>query len=253
MKSIIRAILLCASALLLGLPARADGTSPTASFVSQYMFRGTRLGGPSFQPSLQMDSGSFEWGIWANTPIMDKVSGQSAPEIDPYVSYAFGSDTFNITPGITLYDYPKAPTGQGFYRTTYEPNIALNYVIASGVKFTPKVYYDMVLESLTYEFTITCATPLKSFGTELDWTATGGTFMTKDYYNGADPKEKNWGNYYLIGVSAPFRITENSKLKAGFAYTSGTDNYFKHGQFPQMKNQAAGGRGVVSLSYSYTF
>lgn len=254
MKSIVRPVLLCASILLLGLPARADGTSPTASLVSEYMFRGTRLGGASFQPSSEMVSGNFTWGVWANIPIADKVPGQSAPEIDPYASYAFAmSDDFNITPGFTVYYYPKAPLDQGFYRTTIEPNIAVNYTIKYGVKFTPKIYYDTVLKSLTYELSVTCATPLKTLGTELDWTANAGTFMTKDYYNGASPREKNWGNYYLVGVSAPFAITKNATLRAGYAYTEGTGNYLKHGQYPELKNPAACGRGVASLSYTYSF
>jgi uncharacterized protein (TIGR02001 family) len=254
MKSLFRAILVCFAAAFLSLAARADGTLSTASFVSQYMFRGVRLGGPSLQPSVNFESGNFDWGIWANVPIADKVQGQSAPEIDPYASYAFIiNSAVNITPGVTVYYYPKAPLDQGFFRTTYEPNIALNYTIKYGIKFTPKLYYDMTLKSTTYELSVACATPLKSLGTELDWTASAGTFMDKNYYNGSSPSEKNWGNYYLVGVSAPFAITKNSTLTAGIAYTKGTQNYFKHGEYPRTMNTAAVGRAVFSVSYTYSY
>jgi uncharacterized protein (TIGR02001 family) len=256
MKSIIRAIFLFPLAALLGLPAHADGTSvvATSSVVSQYMFRGARLGGPSFQPSVEVDYRNFAFGVWANTPIADKVPGQSDPEIDPYVTYTYKvNDSFNIEPGFTWYKYPGADTNKGFFKSTYEPNIALNYFPMPGVKLTPKIYRDMTLKSLTYELTATCATPLKSLATELDWTATGGTFTVKDYFKNAIPREKNWGSYYLVGVSAPFTINKHSKLTVGFAYTAGTGNYIKLGDFAQMDNPAAAGRCVVSLGYSYTF
>ena len=256
MKSIIRAIFLFPLAALLGLPARADGTSVVASstVVSQYMFRGARLGGPSFQPSVEVDSGNFAFGVWASTPIADKVPGQSDPEIDPYVTYTYKvNDSFNIAPGFTWYYYPGADMNKGFFKSTYEPNIALNYTLKPGVRLTPKIYYDVVLKAVTYELTATYATPLKDLGTELDWTATGGTFMTKDYYREADPREKNWGDYYLVGVSAPFTINKHSKLTVGFAYTKGTANFIKLGSSPKIANSAAAGRAVISLGYSYTF
>ena len=44
----------------------------------------------------------------------------------------------SITPGVTLYWYPDAPTKLGFYKSTIEPNIAFSYTF-EGVKLTPKV------------------------------------------------------------------------------------------------------------------
>ncbi len=255
MKSFTRAILLCPLAALLALPARADGPSVvvTPSVVSQYMFRGVRLGGASFQPSAEFDAGNLAVGVWASTPIADKVPGQSDPEIDPYASYTMAiSDAISVAPGFTWYNYPRANTDNGFYKSTFEPNIALNLTVA-GVKFTPKYYYDMVLKGPTYELTATYAIPLKDAGTELDWTATAGSFITSDVAKGADPTVKNWGDYYLIGVSAPFTINKASKLVIGIAYTKGTRNYFKQGTLPKAANIAAVGRCVASISYVYTF
>ena len=243
--------------VLLAASVRADPPSTsvtlTPAFVNQYMFRGSRLGGPSFEPNVEVDSGNLALGIWTNFPMKDKVPGQSDPEIDPYGSYTLAvNDTFSVQPGFTWYNYPNADTSNGFFKSTFEPNIALNYTV-SGIKLTPKLYYDLVLKGPTYEFTIAYAIPLKDAGTELDWTVVGGTYIVKDYIKGSDPTTKNWGNYYSIGVSLPFTINAKSKLLVGFAYTKGSDNFLKQGSFPKTENTAAVGRGVVTLSYAYTF
>ncbi|HKB58176.1 MAG TPA: hypothetical protein VKC51_11365, partial [Lacunisphaera sp.] len=70
-------------------PAPAPAAAPTTgswvitpAVASQYMFRGTRLGGPSFEPTIEYDYGSLAVGVWGNIPIKDKVDGQSDPEFD---------------------------------------------------------------------------------------------------------------------------------------------------------------------------
>ncbi len=260
------AILLCAT-LLAGLvpPARAqipagvELGAPSASVlflpsvVSQYMFRGVRLGGPAFEPSVEYDYGNLALGVWANTPIADKVPNQSDPEIDPYGSYTFNVNrSLSIMPGFTFYTYPRTAIGQGFYRATFEPSVAANYTV-KGVKFTPKLYYDVVLKGPTYELTAAFTVPLQGLGSELDFTAIGGTYKWTDAARDASPTLTKYGDYYLGGVSMPFQINKDSKLAMGFAYTKGTGNYFKQSGSPKSQNPAAVGRGVATLSYTYTF
>ena len=235
--------------------ARADDTSVvvTPSFVNQYMFRGVRLGGPSFEPAIEVTSGNLALGVWANFPMKDKVPGQSDPKIDPYGSYTLTvNESLSVAPGFNWYNYPNADTKNGFFKSTFEPNIALNYTVAA-VRFTPKLYYDVVLKSPTYELTVAFAVPLTDIGSELDWTATAGSFIARDYTKSAVPSVKNWGDYYLLGVSLPFAITKAAALTVGFAYTRGSGNFLKRGSDPKVGNTAAGGRGVVTLSYAYTF
>lgn len=227
----------------------------TPSFASQYMFRGARLGGPSFQPSIEFDKGNGAIGVWANYPMADKVVGQSDPEYDIYGSYTVAiNDSLSIVPGFTWYNYPRADEAGGFYKMTFEPSVAVNYTVAN-VKLTPKLYYDMVLKGPTYELTATTALPLKDAGTELDFTATVGTFKWNDAFEGYTPPDtyKNYGTYWLVGVAAPFQVTKNSKLTLGVAYTKGSDNYIKQGGTPKFVNTSAVGRGVVTISYAYTF
>ena len=225
----------------------------TPAFVSQYMFRGVRLGGPSFQPTVEYDRGPWVGGLWANFPMADKVPGQSNPEFDLYGSYTETvSDSLNFASGFTLYYYPEAEKNNGFYRYTFEPSVTVNYTI-SGLKLSPKFCYYLVLNGPTLELGAAYAIPLKAVGTELDFTGTIGTYKWARAAEDTVPDVKNYGNYWLLGVSAPFQVTPNSKLILGWAYTRGTANYLKQGSAPKVLNPGAVGRGVASVSYSLTF
>jgi uncharacterized protein (TIGR02001 family) len=226
----------------------------TASVVSQYMFRGQRLSTAAFQPSVEVGAGDFTGGVWLNVPFDgDKVPDSSDPEIDLYGSYTFKiNDAASFVPGFTSYHYPKAPENAGFYRWTFEPNVAFNYT-AQGFKFTPKLYYDTVLKGATFELTGFYAVPMKDIGSELDFTATAGTYKLKDVANETNPDVKAWGDYWLIGVALPFQINKEAKLTIGFAYTEGRNAFTKQGSFGRSPNSLAVGRGVASISYAYAF
>jgi uncharacterized protein (TIGR02001 family) len=226
----------------------------TPAVASQYMFRGARLGGPAFEPSLEYDYGALAAGVWNNTPLKDKVDGQSDPEFDFYGSYTMDviKDTLSVAPGVTIYTYPNAKKANGFYTATFEPNLALNYTVG-GVKFTPKIYYDFVLKGPTAELTAAYTVPLKDLNTELDFTGVVGTFKWTSAAADTTPDVKNWGNYYLIGVTAPFQVTKDTKLSIGYAYTEGSGNYFKQGTAGKVVNTAAVSRGVVTISCAITF
>src|SRR5687768_16251412 len=227
----------------------------TAALVSQYMFRGLRLSDGGLQPSVELATGDLVLGAWSNFPFDgNKVPDSSDPEIDLYGSYTFAlQDGITIAPGFTSYHFPSAPTDAGFYRSTFEPNIALSWTMADGVKLTPKVYYDVVLKGPTYELNAFYAVPLKDIGSELDFTASIGGYEWKESANDVSPDVKAWGMYWLVGVSAPFQLTPQSKLTLGFAYTEGEKAYTKAGNFGKSPNSLAVGRGVVTVSYAYTF
>ena len=108
------ALILTALAVDTLLPASAEAAygvwGLTPAVVSQYMFRGVRRGGPSFEPTIEYDYGSLAVGVWANFPLMDKVVGQSDPEFDFYGSYTVEvvKDAVSLAPGVTIYTYPNA-------------------------------------------------------------------------------------------------------------------------------------------------
>jgi hypothetical protein len=205
------------------------------------------------QPSLEYDAGRLGLGIWANAPLKNKVVGQSDPEFDFYGYYAVEvTNATSVVPGFTAYSYPGANRSGGFYSATFDPNLALNHTIG-GVRLTPKLYYDFVRKGPTAELTASCAVPLKDWGTELDFTATAGTYLWKDAVADNNPAVKNWGDYYLAGVSLPYQVSKDSKVLIGWTYTAGSRNFLKQGIAGKTRNAATIGRGVATLSYSVTF
>lgn len=233
--------------------APAVSFTATAAVVSEYMFRGQRLNGAGFQPSIEMAAGDLTAGIWTNFVLDNKVADSSDPEIDLYGSYSFTlAKDLTLVPGATVYIYPSAPTAAGFYRSTFEPSLALNFTLA-GVKLTPKYYYDTVLKASTYEFTAAYAIPLKDIGSELGLTATLGTYKGTDVANNTTPTVKAWGDYWLLGAAMPFQLDKNSKISLGFAYTEGRNAFTKQGTAGRAPNSLAVGRGVVTVSYALSF
>jgi uncharacterized protein (TIGR02001 family) len=234
-------------------PSWSESFSPT--YVSQYMFRGSRFAQDSIQGAYDATYGNWDFGVWASNPIgHNKVApGQSQPEIDPYGSYTWAlTDSLSIQPGFTWYTYIHAPTNQGFYRETFEPNIALNWTIG-GLKIQPKIYDDLVLEGPTYELNGYYTVPLKDWGTELDFTGTVGTYFQYDAVNLSVPHTHSYGNYWLAGVAAPYQITKDLKATVGWAYTQGSSAYFKQKGFKRVKNTEAQGKGVVSVGLTYSW
>lgn len=235
-------------------PVAGGGVSYTVSMtaVSQHMFRGRRLAGFSFQPAVELNSGNWGLGCWNSIPLR-KVSGSPDPEIEIYGFYTVAiKDGLSLVPGFTGYVFPGAATDAGFHRSTFEPNLALNYTI-QGVRFTPKIYYDLVARGPTYELALAYALPLARFGTELDFTANAGTYHLRDVVNRANPGTKAWGDYWLVGVAAPFQITRISKVTVGVAYTEGRNGFSKQGALPQVPRSLVAGRGVLTIDYSLSF
>jgi uncharacterized protein (TIGR02001 family) len=237
-----------------GASVNAPTVTANVAVVSQYMFRGQRLGGVSLQPSVELGNmfgGALALGAWMNRPIASKVPGVSDPEIDFYGSYTMKmAENMSLVPGFTYYYYPRLVNT--VHKATFEPSLALNYTI-SGVRLTPKVYYDFTLDGATWEISGAHSVALANLGVTVDLSATFGTYKLDDVIKDANPSVKAWGNYWNAGVSVPFQINPNSKLTFGWNYHAGWDSKFKQGAFPQRSNSLQAARGVVSVNYSLSF
>ena len=259
--------LLTAALATAAAPAQAEETVPpavpssltatvTPSYVSAYMFRGIRISGAAFEPSVEADTGNWALGLWGNFPLASRVPGQANTEIDPYVFYTCPLNTrLALVSGIEAYVYPRAEFGAGAYRSTVEPNLALN-ATWQGFRLQPKAYYDLTARVPTMELNAASAVPLTTLGTELDFTATVGSRIgARTLTTGANglPGDRAWGNYWLAGVALPFQLSAGLKLTVGYAYTRGSDVRLKAGALPPMANPAAVGRGVLSVALAYTF
>jgi len=231
----------------------SDAWSLTQSVVSHHMFRGLELGGAAFQPAIEYNEGSLGLGIWASIPLRDKGPGQSDPEFDLYGYYAMKiAGGLTVVPGLTIYTYPEARPTNGFYRATVEPNVAFTYAIGP-VQVTPKFHYDLVRKGPTFEITAGFAIPLKHLGSELDITGTAGTYKWTDHAARAEPAVKNWGDYFLFGIAAPFQINSRSNITLAWSYAKGAHNFLKQGTAPKYANPGAAGRGIMTVSYAISF
>jgi hypothetical protein len=248
---------LIAAAGTMPAPARAVttdgiGVTTTATAVSTYMFRGQRLGGLSLQPAAEWSAAEAALGFWSTFPLKDRVPDTSDPELNLYGSYNVRlGERLQLIPGFTYYYFPNAPTADGFYRSTFEPNVAASFSV-QGLQLTPKLYYDIILKGATYEVTAAYAVPLTAIGLELNFTGTAGTYKLRDVVHGSN-RHKAWGDYWLVGVSIPVQITQRAGVLLGYTYTEGRNAYTKEGLAPRERNALAVGRGVVTLSYSHAF
>lgn len=227
--------------------------SVTPAVTSQYLFRGARVAGASFQPSLDYSRGSFAAGLWSSAAFSHRAKGDSDPEFDFYGTYSFSNDagTVDVVPGFWLYTYPDADDSNGYHALTFEPNLAFNFYVA-GIRLTPTVYYDVTLEGATWEITAAFALPLKRLGTTIEFLATAGTFKWDNITADVSPREKNWGDYYTLGARLPVTIGARSQLALGLTHSIGRNNFFKQGTAPKYQNPDAGHHTAVTLSYTHS-
>jgi len=211
---------------------RADDLSivATPSWVSEYMFRGQRRAGSSFQPQVEANSGGFAGGVWASWPTAARVEGQANPEVDGYASYTVPIEpNLSLQPGITVYDYAH---GSGT-PSAVEPNLALNWT-ADGVRLSPKVYEDLTRHIVTGEINAAMAVPLRQIGTQLEFGASLGAF------SGRGTRE----DYWLGQVTLPYQLSQHARVSAGYGYSEG---------FSGTRVPLQASRGVVTVSLAYAF
>ncbi len=259
---LLRPLLVVSIAAASALPLPAQTPAPafgehswtlSSAVTSAYLFRGVRRAGVSFQPALDFYSGPLALGAWSNVAL-DEVDGPDRdPEIDFYGSYTFASadGTRSLVPGVTVYTYPDSQHTAGLHAVTVEPSLAANLTVR-GVRLTPTIYYDAMLEGATYEFTAATAWPLTTWGTELALALTAGTFRWNDLAD-TSPAVKNWGDYWTASVTLPVQIGLRSQLALNVTYSEGRNNFYKSGRTPREANPDADRRAAVTLSYAHTF
>lgn len=228
----------------------APSITATASYVSDYMFRGEQIAGACLQPTVDITAGNLDLGVWNSTPLNQRGLRDQTFEVTYYGTYSADIGMgVSLVPGFTYYTYPRALTNDGSYRTTAEPSLGLSFTLI-GVKLAPTTYYDMTLKAATFELASSYALPLKALGTELDLNATVGTYRATDSVNG--PQTRAWGDYWLAGVSVPITLSKATKLTVGWTYTTNWDAFSKQGRLPRDSDSSAR-RGIVSASYGYSF
>ena len=225
------------------------------SFASTYMFRGMRLGGTSFQPTVEYSKGPLTLGLFGNMPVSDRFSGDPVdPEIDIYASYDWEvvPEVFTIRPGIAVYTYPNADKEEGFYKAQYEPYVCFAYTV-HDMTLSLNLYYDLVLKGPTYEIEADYAIPIKPFNFDIELSALIGKYDWSDYEAETPSKIRAYGTYWQIGAAVPFEFSSRSKFIVGWYYAKGANSYIQVKNEFKEPNLDAVGRGVFNVSYSRTF
>ena len=248
-------LLLTGFALGVPVSAQADewtgSVSPTV--VSRYIFRGQDRGGAAVQTAIDGTRGDFGAGLWTSFPLEGSGAASPGTEADLYVVQNLHlGGKFTLTPGATLYAYPRADRALGFRRTTLEPSLALNGTLA-GISLTPKLSHDLNLDATTLEVAAVYALALPALGTELDFNGTAGTYLRRDEVSAFAGQTKAWGNYTQIGVSLPYQVNPRTKLVVGWTYAAGSGAFIKPGAFPRTADPRTAARGFASLGFSTTF
>jgi uncharacterized protein (TIGR02001 family) len=233
------------------LPAGAS-LSVTPSVVSNYMFRGTRLGGLSFQGAAELTAGSLATGVWWNNPIEQDVPGVSDPEFDVYASYGIPlSDSLTLTPGGTWYVYPNADKSAGSFKQTLEFSASLDYT-SGGFAASPKFYWDTKLKQATLELGASYTMPIEGWDTTVTLSGLVGTYLADRAAN-SNVDTKAWGDYYQFGINAPYQVSEFSSIDFGVAYHAGSNSYVNAKGSGNVKNSLEDERVVFSAAYSFNF
>ncbi|HEY9123617.1 MAG TPA: hypothetical protein PK252_01150 [Bacteroidales bacterium] len=99
MKTSLKVMVVAVATMVSGAVSLAQTTvTPGLDLYSTYLWRGSKIDGPSAQPSLVVKNGGLTVGTWGSFGLASSYS-----EIDFYVSYAF---EFGLSLGVTDYYYP---------------------------------------------------------------------------------------------------------------------------------------------------
>ena len=210
---------LCVALLACG-SAFAQEESETAvtmelPYVTKYVFRGLQIAKDSFQPSVEVTSGSVYGGVWSSIPLHDR-RDKETQEIDLYAAYAPKlTDKLSADIGITYYYYPRVDRPDA--NDSLELFAGLNATLGN---FTPAayIYRDLVLDTTTLQTSIGYSVPLKGLGTSLDLSVTFGSVI---------PDHDERYCYYSAGVNVPYKLSDRVKLNVGVTYTENDLDYEK--------------------------
>jgi hypothetical protein len=233
--------------------AAEGSTSVSPGMVSAYVFRGQHRGGAALQTAVDVVRGDFAAGLWTSFPLEGSGALSPGTEVDFYAGQNLrAGGAFVVTPGATLYTYPRAERALGFRRTTLEPSLAISGALA-GVRVVPKLSHDLDLKATTLEVAAAYALALPALGTELDFHAAVGTYRRRDDVPRVLGAGKAWGDYWQIGVSLPYQVSFRTKLVVGWTYAAGSGAFVKSGSAPRLPDPRTAGRGFASLGLSTTF
>lgn len=197
---------LALAALVAGVSAQAADAAKSdlsvtvdVTYVSDYIFRGVKLGDASIQPSVELAYADFYVGAWHTSEISHN---DGATETDFYAGYGYKlNDKIKLDVGATGYTYnggSNNDTVEGYFGVT------------ADVLLSPSLYYyfDFDLDVSTIEASIGYSIPVDAIKASVDLSAKLGNVSApgQDY------------TYGVAGVSIPYKLSETATLTVGVDY-----------------------------------
>lgn len=205
-----------ATVLSAAAPLPAYTVTTDFSYTSDYVFRGLKSAGNSFQPSVEVASGDFNAGLWTNQPITKNEND----EVDLYAGYRMNVNSrFSLEGVATYYWYPEARARLGQTQDTYEVGVGATYDMAP---LTPSLYYyyDFRLKACTVQASIGHKMPFGSVSAATFETSVfAGAVHFKDAAPDAPGAAVNESySYYGIDLSIPYKLATNATFTVAGHY-----------------------------------
>lgn len=190
-------------------PKSSYSVTTDFAYTSQYVFRGVKAAGSSFQPSVEVTMEDFYLGLWTSQPITKHQDN----EIDVYGGYKYKlNESVSLEAVGTYYWYPEA---KGFTtRKSYEAGLGATYT-HSSISASLYYYHDFKLKSDTLQGSVGYSLPLQAIGASLDITGFYGTVNSHDASPDSPWKIRESYNYYGIDVSVPYKLSEKATFTLG--------------------------------------
>ena len=187
----------------------------------KYVWRGiTYTDGLVYQPSLALSQKNFSIQLWGNFVLNDK-NDIPGNELDVYITYNYDLAGFALTPALFIYTYPGQEAN-----TTTEFSLGVGYDIedfnvsasfSKDLVEAPRSFFASL--DLIYSTTL-----MENLSANL---ATGlgyGNDYFNEYYVGLS---KNALNYFMLGGSLSYSLSQHISVKAYFENFSILDNEMK--------------------------
>lgn len=182
--------------------AEASALSVTVdvTYVSDYVFRGGKLGGASIQPSVEAAYGDFYAGVWHTSELSNTTA--NATETDLYAGYGFAvTDIISLDAGVTRYTYEG---GSGDDTTEVYVGLSADVLLSPSVYY----YYDFDLETYVIEGSVGYSLPVDAISASVDFSGAVG-------HVGAPGDDRT---YFSVGASVPYSLSETATLTVGVDY-----------------------------------
>ena len=215
MKNLIYGIAALAAASGLRAQTSIPDISVTSDFTyaSEYVFRGVKQAGNSFQPSVEITSGGFNAGLWTN----EAVTKHENNEVDVYAGYDYKvNSALKLEGVVTSYNYFEAGGGQT--QDTWEVGVGATYTV-SGFSPSLYLYHDFRRQADIAVAAVGYSIPLEAIGASLDTNIYGGSVSARDALpDAAGPDRKNAYTYYGLDLTIPYKLSKNATFSLGGHY-----------------------------------